>query len=153
LTATFDVDSILDLARRPTVPCAGSSSKITDSRDKVEVDEGGYVYGAVKDNVRGQRRGHRQGRRAVTRLPDALFARPPRTYSGRPADSGFAVYVTCLTPASVAFPEDISDVLSALNPPTPVIAAPTVERNDPCPCGSGKKFKKCCDGKSGLSSG
>jgi hypothetical protein len=20
-------------------------------------------------------------------------------------------------------------------------------RNDPCPCGSGKKFKKCCDGK------
>jgi uncharacterized protein YecA (UPF0149 family) len=27
-------------------------------------------------------------------------------------------------------PEDISD--------------PKVERNDPCPCGSGKKFKKCC---------
>ncbi len=23
-------------------------------------------------------------------------------------------------------------------------AAPTVGRNDPCPCGSGKKFKKCC---------
>jgi SEC-C motif len=22
-----------------------------------------------------------------------------------------------------------------------------VGRNDPCPCGSGKKFKKCCDGK------
>jgi hypothetical protein len=20
-----------------------------------------------------------------------------------------------------------------------------VSRNDPCPCGSGKKFKKCCD--------
>ena len=20
-------------------------------------------------------------------------------------------------------------------------------RNDPCPCGSGKKFKKCCEGK------
>ncbi len=26
-------------------------------------------------------------------------------------------------------------------------AAATVGRNDPCPCGSGKKFKKCCDGK------
>ncbi len=26
----------------------------------------------------------------------------------------------------------------------PVIAAPKVGRNDPCPCGSGKKFKKCC---------
>lgn len=21
---------------------------------------------------------------------------------------------------------------------------PTVGRNDPCPCGSGKKFKRCC---------
>jgi hypothetical protein len=25
-------------------------------------------------------------------------------------------------------------------------AAPKVGRNDPCPCGSGKKFKKCCGG-------
>jgi hypothetical protein len=24
---------------------------------------------------------------------------------------------------------------------------PTIGRNDPCPCGSGKKFKKCCQGK------
>ncbi len=24
----------------------------------------------------------------------------------------------------------------------------TAGRNDPCPCGSGKKYKKCCDGKS-----
>ena len=22
--------------------------------------------------------------------------------------------------------------------------SPTVGRNDPCPCGSGKKYKKCC---------
>ncbi len=27
---------------------------------------------------------------------------------------------------------------------TPVIATPKVGRNDPCPCGSGKKFKQCC---------
>ena len=25
----------------------------------------------------------------------------------------------------------------------------TVGRNDPCPCGSGKKFKKCCAAKGG----
>ena len=25
-------------------------------------------------------------------------------------------------------------------------AYPNVGRNDPCPCGSGKKYKKCCDG-------
>jgi SEC-C motif-containing protein len=28
--------------------------------------------------------------------------------------------------------------------PAPVINAPKIGRNDPCPCGSGKKFKKCC---------
>ncbi|HMN07010.1 MAG TPA: DUF1186 domain-containing protein [Flavobacteriales bacterium] len=26
-------------------------------------------------------------------------------------------------------------------------SAPKVGRNDPCPCGSGKKYKKCCEGK------
>jgi hypothetical protein len=25
----------------------------------------------------------------------------------------------------------------------------TVARNDPCPCGSGKKYKKCCLGRGG----
>lgn len=28
--------------------------------------------------------------------------------------------------------------------PEPIRAAPRVGRNDPCPCGSGKKYKKCC---------
>ncbi|MBA4357843.1 MAG: YchJ family protein [Humidesulfovibrio sp.] len=26
----------------------------------------------------------------------------------------------------------------------PVVRGPKTGRNDPCPCGSGKKFKKCC---------
>ncbi len=26
----------------------------------------------------------------------------------------------------------------------PILQKPTVGRNDPCPCGSGKKYKKCC---------
>lgn len=30
---------------------------------------------------------------------------------------------------------------------------PKIGRNDPCPCGSGKKFKKCCGGKGGAGSG
>ena len=29
-------------------------------------------------------------------------------------------------------------------PPQPYIAPEKVGRNDPCPCGSGRKFKKCC---------
>ncbi len=32
-------------------------------------------------------------------------------------------------------------------PAEPFMATAPIERNDPCPCGSGKKFKKCC-GKS-----
>jgi SWIM/SEC-C metal-binding protein len=39
--------------------------------------------------------------------------------------------------------EDISDLEKALNPPTPLRAV-KVGRNDTCPCGSGKKYKKCC---------
>ncbi len=31
-----------------------------------------------------------------------------------------------------------------LPPPQAVRTAPKTGRNDPCPCGSGKKFKKCC---------
>jgi preprotein translocase subunit SecA len=30
----------------------------------------------------------------------------------------------------------------------PVRSGPKVGRNDPCPCGSGKKYKHCC-GKNG----
>ena len=32
------------------------------------------------------------------------------------------------------------------SPKKPVIAKKedTIGRNDPCPCGSGKKYKKCC---------
>jgi SEC-C motif-containing protein len=29
-------------------------------------------------------------------------------------------------------------------PPPPVRRAPKIGRNEPCPCGSGKKHKKCC---------
>ena len=40
--------------------------------------------------------------------------------------------------------ENIEDVERALHPPTPTRVPSIVGRNEPCPCGSGKKFKKCC---------
>jgi preprotein translocase subunit SecA len=40
------------------------------------------------------------------------------------------------------------DASSRPDRPEPIKAAGRVGRNDPCPCGSGKKFKKCC-GKTG----
>lgn len=42
-------------------------------------------------------------------------------------------------------PEDISDLERMLNPATPRVSN-KIGRNDSCPCGSGKKFKKCCGG-------
>jgi SWIM/SEC-C metal-binding protein len=41
-------------------------------------------------------------------------------------------------------PEDITDLEILLNPQNPKIAEKKVGRNEPCPCGSGKKYKKCC---------
>ncbi len=41
-------------------------------------------------------------------------------------------------------PEDITDLEILLNPLKTMIAEKKVGRNDPCPCGSGHKYKKCC---------
>ena len=41
-------------------------------------------------------------------------------------------------------PEDITDLEILLNWPKPVEVEKKVGRNEPCPCGSGKKYKKCC---------
>ncbi|WP_291463635.1 PBPRA1643 family SWIM/SEC-C metal-binding motif protein [Desulfobacula sp.] len=41
-------------------------------------------------------------------------------------------------------PEDITDLDILLNPQKTKIVENKVGRNEPCPCGSGKKYKKCC---------
>ena len=41
-------------------------------------------------------------------------------------------------------PEDLTDLEILLNPIKTRIAEKNIERNEPCPCGSGKKYKKCC---------
>ncbi len=38
----------------------------------------------------------------------------------------------------------VSEANEALTKARPARATPRVGRNDPCPCGSGKKYKKCC---------
>jgi hypothetical protein len=46
-------------------------------------------------------------------------------------------------PALPSPPSD-SDSDSEYVAPQPFVREPKVGRNDPCPCGSGKKYKKCC---------
>ena len=41
-------------------------------------------------------------------------------------------------------PEDIKDLELLLNPIKTKLTEKKVGRNEPCPCGSGKKYKKCC---------
>lgn len=42
-------------------------------------------------------------------------------------------------------PECVQVLFDTARPPgTPIVRGPKIGRNDPCPCGSGKKFKKCC---------
>jgi SWIM/SEC-C metal-binding protein len=43
-----------------------------------------------------------------------------------------------------AKPENIADLTRLLNPPKPIVAEKKAGRNEPCPCGSGKKYKNCC---------
>jgi SWIM/SEC-C metal-binding protein len=40
--------------------------------------------------------------------------------------------------------ENITELDALLNKPTTVVLDKTPNRNDPCSCGSGKKYKKCC---------
>jgi SWIM/SEC-C metal-binding protein len=41
-------------------------------------------------------------------------------------------------------PEDVTDLEILSNTPEPVKVDKKIGRNEPCPCGSGKKYKKCC---------
>lgn len=45
--------------------------------------------------------------------------------------------------------EDISDLEKLIDGTklrtSTIRSEPSIGRNEPCPCGSGKKFKKCCD--------
>jgi preprotein translocase subunit SecA len=38
----------------------------------------------------------------------------------------------------------VSEAAAAVEKSKPIRTGPKVGRNDPCPCGSGKKYKQCC---------
>ncbi|HLX95388.1 MAG TPA: preprotein translocase subunit SecA [Verrucomicrobiae bacterium] len=60
--------------------------------------------------------------------------------------SAFGGGTTTASPAGTnAKPSDVvSEAAAAAEKAKPVRTGPKVGRNDPCPCGSGKKFKHCC---------
>ena len=45
---------------------------------------------------------------------------------------------------SILTEEKRKELYKAQKSSTTIVKGPKVGRNDPCPCGSGKKYKKCC---------
>ena len=45
--------------------------------------------------------------------------------------------------------KEVVKIVKEMNQPRPstIISNPKIGRNQPCPCGSGEKFKKCCRNK------
>ncbi len=62
--------------------------------------------------------------------------------------SAFGETQTTSSGASSKASEMVSEANEAIAKAKPLRTGPKVGRNDPCPCGSGKKFKQCC-GKNG----
>ncbi len=55
-------------------------------------------------------------------------------------DNGLFADIT----VDISTDEDINELNGILNKPTTTRFDKTPNRNDPCSCGSGKKYKKCC---------
>lgn len=48
-------------------------------------------------------------------------------------------------PPKLGFFDSIKEDYTTVEPVTQIIrSCPKIGRNDPCPCGRGKKYKKCC---------
>lgn len=60
------------------------------------------------------------------------------------SDLGEIVPQPDMAPPSPAEPVSAAPPPESQEKPQPVTVLPKVGRNDPCPCGSGKKYKKCC---------
>ena len=66
---------------------------------------------------------------------DGAASGTPET-AGAPASRG--------GPARKRDSDMVTEAAAAMEKARPVHAGPKVGRNDPCPCGSGKKYKHCC---------
>jgi preprotein translocase subunit SecA len=65
-------------------------------------------------------------------LPAITSHEAPGTYGG------------AQPPVKGAASDMVSEASEALSKAKPIRSGPKVGRNDPCPCGSGKKYKQCC---------
>jgi uncharacterized protein len=74
----------------------------------------------------------------------AVGSYPPETEGGAPVPLPYSERLEI----HAALPDMLHDLhchrIESLTPREPVRRTATPERNDPCPCGSGRKYNKCC---------
>jgi uncharacterized protein len=73
------------------------------------------------------------------RVPDPVDKEPEPLSIGAP--ERIRQWIVTLHQHRLAAPRSSASFTAAKNP---FAGAPKVGRNDPCPCGSGKKYKRCC---------
>jgi len=88
-----------------------------------------------------------QGRYVIVSLPSGEHSAHMYVVYDRAAGDGFKAVTYQFGEDGAYETEDVREVLQKWGGNdilTYVIQPPKVGRNDPCPCGSGKKFKQCC---------
>jgi len=99
------------------------------------VDESIADLKSIEQDLAAPEPGRREGHRLVT---DAI-SEMEHWACFHPEDSGPTEPLEPEIPLPPPAPVPASYVA-----PKPYVSEPKIGRNDPCPCGSGKKYKKCC---------
>ena len=79
---------------------------------------------------------------------EVWFERFFRNLPQRTIHQDSSAFEAAKEPSAATASDIVSEMADVVEKSKPVNALPRVGRNDPCPCGSGKKFKQCC-GKPG----
>jgi hypothetical protein len=76
-------------------------------------------------------------------IPVTINATPPPSFSGPTTQGPRPVQAPAAPPRPVHMPGAMPVRTAVPVAPQVPVDIKTIGRNDPCPCGSGKKFKKC----------
>jgi preprotein translocase subunit SecA len=108
-------------------------------------------YGQLDPLVEYKREAYEMFEALLTRIDDDTVGKVFRVHLGREAPTPRPVQVRALHPELAALAErtrkpqeSYANSPEERQPQQVVRQAPKVGRNEPCPCGSGKKYKKCC---------
>jgi preprotein translocase subunit SecA len=74
----------------------------------------------------------------------AFGGQSARSSAGKPADRTAPAGSGSASGSSLVSEANQAIAAATAKKATPVRTGPKVSRNDPCPCGSGKKYKQCC---------